>query len=71
VAAKKRARRRYCGLKCSLERWKCSGFFENETTRTDVDTAALDQPGDEAGLMAEDAEIGNDEPSHDLHGRMA
>src|SRR5258705_8123589 len=38
---------RFCGLKCSLERWKCSGFSENETTRTDVDTAALNQPGDE------------------------
>jgi len=62
---------RFCGLKCSLERWKCSGFSENEETRTDVDTAALDQPGDEAGLMAEEAEIGNDEPSHGLHGRMA
>src|SRR6059058_5997262 len=25
---------RFCGLKCSLERWKCSGFSENEETRT-------------------------------------
>src|ERR1700709_795026 len=44
---KTRPEGRFCGLKCSLERWKCSGFLENETTRTDVDTAALNQPGDE------------------------
>ena len=28
----------------------------------DIDTAALDQPDDEVGLMAELAPIGNDEP---------
>jgi hypothetical protein len=26
---------------------KMLGYFRNETTRTDIDTAALDQPGDE------------------------
>jgi hypothetical protein len=28
----------------------------------DIDTAALDQPGDEVALMAEPSQIGNDEP---------
>ena len=43
---------RFCGLECSLERWKCSGFSENETTRTDVDTTArlVDRIVAEAGV---------------------
>jgi hypothetical protein len=28
---------------------KVLGYFRNEITRTDIDTAALDQPGDEGG----------------------
>jgi hypothetical protein len=41
---------------------KVLGYFVSETTSTGIDTAALDQPGDEAGLMAERRRIGNDEP---------
>jgi hypothetical protein len=41
---------------------KMLGYFRNETTSMDIDTAALDQPGDEAALMAERSRIGNDEP---------
>jgi hypothetical protein len=41
---------------------KVLGYFIRETTSTGIDTAALDQPGDEAGLMAERRRIGNDEP---------
>jgi hypothetical protein len=41
---------------------KLLDYFISETTSRDIDTAALDQPGDEAGLMAERSPIGNDEP---------
>jgi hypothetical protein len=41
---------------------KVLGYFRNETTSTGIDTAALDQPGDEGGLMAEPSRIGNVEP---------
>jgi hypothetical protein len=41
---------------------KMLDHFLIETTSMDIDTAALDQPGDEAGLMAERSRIGNDEP---------
>jgi hypothetical protein len=41
---------------------KVLGYSGNATTSTDIDTAALDQPGDEAALMAERSRIGNDEP---------
>jgi hypothetical protein len=41
---------------------KVLDYFGNETTSTGIDTAALDQPGDEVALMAEQSRIGNDEP---------
>jgi hypothetical protein len=41
---------------------KVLDYFRNEIIGTDIDTAALDQPGDEVGLMAEPGGIGNDEP---------
>jgi hypothetical protein len=41
---------------------KVLGYFRNEIARTGIDTAALDQPGDEGALMAERNEIGNAEP---------
>jgi hypothetical protein len=41
---------------------KMLGYFRNEIARMDIDTAALDQPGDEGALMAETNEIGNAEP---------
>ena len=41
---------------------KVLNYFLSETIGTDIDTAALDQPGDEVGLMAEPGAIGNDEP---------
>jgi hypothetical protein len=41
---------------------KMLDYFRNETIRMDIDTAALDQPGDEVGLMADRKPIGNDEP---------
>jgi hypothetical protein len=41
---------------------KVLGYFIRETTSTGIDTAALDQPGDEGALMAERSRIGNDEP---------
>ena len=37
------------------------GYFVSATTSTGIDTAALDQPGDEVALMAEPSQIGNDE----------
>jgi len=37
------------------------GYFLSETTSRGIDTAALDQPGDEVALMAEWGQIGNDE----------
>ena len=40
---------------------KVLGYFLIETTSTGIDTAALDQPGDEVALMAEPSQIGNDE----------
>jgi hypothetical protein len=40
---------------------KMLGYFLSETTSMDIATAALDQPGDEFGLMAEPSAIGNDE----------
>jgi hypothetical protein len=41
---------------------KVLDYFLNETASTGIDTAALDQPGDEVALMAEPSRIGNDEP---------
>jgi hypothetical protein len=41
---------------------KVLDYFLKETIGTGIDTAALDQPGDEAALMAEPGRIGNDEP---------
>ena len=41
---------------------KVLNYFVIETIGTDIDTAALDQPGDEVALMAEPGLIGNDEP---------
>jgi hypothetical protein len=38
------------------------GYFRNEITSMDIDTAALISRAMKAGLMAEPAEIGNDEP---------
>jgi hypothetical protein len=49
---------------------KVLGYFLSETTRTGIDTAALDQPGDEAALMAERSRIGNDEPRNSLDRQM-
>jgi hypothetical protein len=40
---------------------KVLDYFLSETTGTGIDTAALDQPGDEVALMAEPSQIGNDE----------
>jgi hypothetical protein len=41
---------------------KVLNYFVSETIGTGIDTAALDQPGDEVGLMAEPVAISNDEP---------
>jgi hypothetical protein len=41
-------------------------YFRNEIARTGIDTAALDQPGDEGALMAETNEIGNAEPRNQI-----
>ena len=41
---------------------KVLGYFLNEITRTDIDTAALDQPGDEGCAYGRARRIGNDEP---------
>jgi hypothetical protein len=49
---------------------KVLDYFGNETTSTGIDTAALDQPGDEGALMAERSRIGNDEPSDCLDRQM-
>ena len=38
---------------------KVLGYFLMVITSTDIDTAALDQPGDELRLMTETNEIGN------------
>src|SRR5882724_8293324 len=38
---------------------KMLGYFVSATTSTGIDTAALDQPGDEVALMAEPSQIGN------------
>jgi hypothetical protein len=43
---------------------KVLNYFETETIGTGIDTAALDQPGDEVALMAEPVQIGNDEPGN-------
>jgi len=49
---------------------KVLGYFEDETASTGIDTAALDQPGDEAALMAEPSRIGNDEPRNPIIRRI-
>jgi hypothetical protein len=41
---------------------KVLNYFVSETIGTGIDTAALDQPGDEVGLMAEPVAISNNEP---------
>src|SRR4051812_34834490 len=46
-------------LKCSLERWKCSGFFRDETTRTASPRQPLISRATKAALMAEPGQIGN------------
>jgi hypothetical protein len=50
---------------------KVLGYFGNETTSMGIDTAALDQPGDEVALMAERSRIGNDEPWNCLDRQIA
>ena len=40
---------------------KVLNYFVIETIGTGIDTAALDQPGDEGALMAEERALGNDE----------
>src|SRR5882672_4750667 len=40
---------------------KVLDYLVSETIGTGIDTAALDQPGDEVALMAEPSQIGNDE----------
>jgi hypothetical protein len=48
MAAEKRARGALLPAKMLVRALKVLRFFsEFETTRTDIDTAALDQPGDE------------------------
>jgi hypothetical protein len=46
-------------------------YFRNEIARTGIDTAALDQPGDEGALMAERNEIGNAEPQNQIPRQIA
>jgi hypothetical protein len=41
---------------------KVLNYFFTKIIGTSIDTAALDQPGDEVALMAEPREIGNVEP---------
>jgi hypothetical protein len=62
MAAEKRARGALLRLKMLVRALKMLRYFRNEIARTDIDTAALDQPGDEGALMAERNEIGNAEP---------
>jgi hypothetical protein len=50
---------------------KVQRYFRNEIARTDIDTAALDQPGDEGALMAERNEIGNAEPRNQISRQIA
>jgi hypothetical protein len=40
---------------------KVLNYSVSEIIGTGIDTAALDQPGDEVALMAEPSQIGNDE----------
>jgi hypothetical protein len=40
---------------------KVLNYFLNGTIGTGIDTAALDQPGDEVALMAEPGPIGNED----------
>ena len=61
MATEKRAQRGAFAAKMLVRALKVLGYFRNEIARTDIDTAALDQPGDEGALMAETNEIGNAE----------
>jgi hypothetical protein len=47
VAAEKRAQWGAFAAKMLVRALKVLGYFRNETAGTDIDTAALDQPGDE------------------------
>jgi hypothetical protein len=47
IATEKRARGAFLRLKMLVRALKVLDYFRNEITRTDIDTAALDQPGDE------------------------
>jgi hypothetical protein len=49
---------------------KVLNYFLSETIGTDIDTAALDQPGDEVALMAEPVQIGNVEPGNRIARHM-
>jgi len=62
MAAEKRAQRGAFAAKMLVRALKVLGYFRNEIASTGIDTAALDQPGDEGALMAETNEIGNAEP---------
>jgi hypothetical protein len=46
---KKRARKALFAAKLLVRALKMLGYFRNETTSMGIATAALDQPGDEAG----------------------
>jgi hypothetical protein len=48
MAAEKRAQRGAFAAKMLVRALKVLNYPRNETVRTDTDTAALDQPGDEA-----------------------
>jgi hypothetical protein len=71
MATGKRARRGVFVAKMLVRALKVLGNFRNETTRTGIDTAALDQPGDEGALMAERNEIGNAEPCNRMARQIA
>ena len=62
MATEKRAQRGAFAAKMLVRALKMLGYFRNEIARMDIDTAALDQPGDEGALMTETNEIGNAEP---------
>jgi hypothetical protein len=54
MAAGKRAQRGAFAAKMLVRALKVLRYFRNEIARTDIDTAALDQPGDEAGAYDRD-----------------
>jgi hypothetical protein len=71
MAAEKRAQRGAFAAKMLVRALKVLGYSRNEIASTGIDTAALDQPGDEGALMAERNEIGNAEPPNRIARQIA